>query len=187
MLDARTRRETAPVQSDRAPLSGDGARWVPHLPVDVASRVEFPAPLASGYSDLLELHNALRYRLAPALRFGGSFEARFGAGTLLFGTGAVLSTGFPLASRWVTTLDAEYRVPDILGLVRARQLERPVGARPLGTPRGGATPRRAFQGTPSLLDSGNVGPLASVEYLFVPNQHSGTLVVGGGLFFRHGF
>ena len=184
-ITLETRRpNTFQVRSEQVPLTAPNLDWTPHSAVDVATRALLLAPLSAGYPGLLELHTALRYRLAPALRVGVGLDVRFGLHAQLFGTNAVLSTSVPLAERWVTHLDAEY-----LASYSPRGLERD-GSEWVHGPSAvlalGYTGRR-FLGAPSVADSGSFGPLVSAEYLLLPHEHTAIWLLGGGFFIHYGF
>ena len=67
--------DSSQTRSEQVPLTARGRRWVPHSPVDVASRMLYLVPLSAGDPNLLQLHSALRYRLTPAVRVGGGLDA----------------------------------------------------------------------------------------------------------------
>jgi hypothetical protein len=180
-LETRHASGTA-TETDRLPLTAAGVAWMPRTSFDVATRALFLAPLASGYSDLVELHSAVRYRLGAPLRVGAGLDVRFGAHTAVYATNAVVSTTIPVAARWLTHIDAEYLLgytPSGLHRDGAEWVHGPSVVLALGY-----TARR-FLGAPSIADSGSVGPALSVEYLFEPNQQHAIWLLGAGFFVHY--
>jgi hypothetical protein len=179
-----TRRDAdTPPRTERLPLTAHGVAWVPHTPIDVATRALFVAPLSQDNPDLVEFHTALRYRLSAALRAGAGLEVRFGPHAELFGTNAVVSSSWPVAARWVTHLDAEYLVgytPHGLDRDGGGWVHGPSAVLALGY-----TGQR-FLGAPSIADGGSIGPVVSVEYLFTPTQGAAIWLLGGGFFVHYG-
>jgi len=103
---------------------------------------------------------------------------------VLIGAHAVISTTVPVASRWVTQLDFEYLGGYWPGGVKSSGsdwVHGPSAALALGF-----TGRR-FLGAPSLADAGSVGPVLSVEYLFVPREERAIWYLGAGFLVRYGF
>jgi hypothetical protein len=177
------RQTNGTTKSERIPLTGDGLRWQPYSSVEASTRALFLAPLSAGYSNLLEIHPSLRYRVLPALRIGAAIETRLAVRTALFGTGPSVSVLAPIAERWVASLDGEYVVGKAAyarGNWDGQWFHGPSALVALGHT------QRAFSGSPSILDSGAFGPIFSAEYLFVPKHHDGIVVLGGGFYLRYG-
>jgi hypothetical protein len=168
---------------ERLTLTSRDQRWVPASHFEIAARGAYLQPVTSGYPGLVQLHDTIDYRAAPALRVGMDFDARLNWGTALLGSGPSANLSVGLGRRWILSEETAY----LLGVAAhgrrnwsGQWFHGPSAALGLGYG------QRGFLGSPSALESGAFGPVASVEYLFLPERRDHTLVIGIGFFVRYG-
>jgi hypothetical protein len=167
---------------ERIPLTSTSIEFVPHSRIELTGRVAYTQPLAAGYAGLVQLHNTLSYRLAR-WRFGAVYDARINGGTALLGAGPVVNGSLRLSERWLLGLDASYGLgiaPYGAGKWDGQWYHGPGATLSLGH-----TPA-PFLGAPESVERPALGAAISVEYLRVPRQDQGLVVLGIGLMFRNG-
>jgi hypothetical protein len=164
------------------PLTSPGARFVPSTRFDAEARLAYAQPLSDGYGGLLQLHNAIFYRLSP-VRIGAVFEARMNLHTALLGTGLVTNVDLTLSDRWFFELEGSYSLgiaPYGKAKWDGQWYHGPGAILSLGH-----TPRK-FLGAPPPADRSALGPAVAMEYLRLPRQEEGIFVLSAGLFVRYG-
>ncbi len=168
--------------AERIPLTSATTKLVPYSRFEAEGRLGYVQPLADGYGGLLQLHNTISYRLSP-VRIGGIFEARFGSGTGLLGTGVVTNVGVALADRWLLGLEGGY----LLGIAAwgKANWDGQWYHGPTATLSLGHTPA-TFLGAPPTVERALFGPALSAEYLWVPRNEQAVVTLSAAFFVRYG-